>query len=120
MAIDTASKRFSFMGIGNVSILHNIPAGSVNAAKRATFIHLYEGIALGTPAAIDAEDVYDLINDTFIPLLQATEAMVMGEYKLTKLLKAKIEELELKNINLYSAIRDIRREQLRGRRELNG
>jgi hypothetical protein len=47
MAIDTAEKRFSMMGLGNPVLKLAVPTGSVNAAKRAVFLDLYSGIALG-------------------------------------------------------------------------
>ena len=48
MAIDTASKRFSMMGMGNPTITTVIPAGSVTSAQRATFINLYNGLILNS------------------------------------------------------------------------
>jgi hypothetical protein len=47
MAIDTAEKRFSMMGLANPSLTVPVPTGSVNAAKRAVFLYVYSGIALG-------------------------------------------------------------------------
>lgn len=49
MAVDTARKRFSMMGLGNPAVLVRVPAGSVDTAQRATLIHMYEGIAKDTP-----------------------------------------------------------------------
>jgi len=47
MAIDAASKRFSMMSFSApISLL--VPAGSINAAQRATLSNLYNGITLAT------------------------------------------------------------------------
>ena len=46
MAIDTAERRFSMMGLGNPVLKLVVPSGSVDASERATFLDLYAGIAL--------------------------------------------------------------------------
>ena len=52
MAIDTAAKRFSMMGMANPTIKMIITDGvsGVNAGERATFIDVYSGIALSNPS----------------------------------------------------------------------
>ena len=52
MAVDSAAKRFSMLGLGNVSVLLRVPAGSIAAAQQATLLHLYHGIALDVPAIV--------------------------------------------------------------------
>ena len=53
MAIDTAAKRFSILGIGSSMIKHVITdaVSGVNASERSTFLDLYSGIALDNPSA---------------------------------------------------------------------
>jgi len=51
MAIDTAERRFSFLGIGNPTIKHPIPQGSLGKPGRATLLDLYSGITLNDPGA---------------------------------------------------------------------
>lgn len=53
MAIDTASKRFSMLGVVNSMIKHVITdtVSGVSASERATFLDLYSGIALSNPSA---------------------------------------------------------------------
>jgi hypothetical protein len=58
MAVDTANKRFSMMGLGMPHVLEVKPSGSVDAATRSTLLNLYEGItlddsAIWTPQAND-------------------------------------------------------------------
>jgi len=47
MAIDTASKRASVMGINNVSNLFIFPDGTIDQGDRQTFSDLYSGILAG-------------------------------------------------------------------------
>lgn len=54
MAIDSAEKRFSIMGMANPTIKLVMPSGSVTASERATFIDVYGGIALSGAAAFVA------------------------------------------------------------------
>lgn len=50
MAVDTAAKRYSLVGLAApVPSLLPIPDGTVEAADRAHLLWLYSGIALGTP-----------------------------------------------------------------------
>jgi len=53
MAIDTAAKRFSMLGIVSTTIKHVITdtISGVNASERSTFIDLYSGIALDNPSS---------------------------------------------------------------------
>lgn len=46
MAVDSAVKRFSFLGFANPTILHVIPEGAIGVNGRATLLDLYCGIAL--------------------------------------------------------------------------
>lgn len=46
MAVDSAVKRFSFLGFANPTILHVIPEGAIGASGRATLLDLYNGIVL--------------------------------------------------------------------------
>lgn len=55
MAINTAERRFSMMGFGDVVSQYVVPSGTVGAAARATFLDLYSGIALDVPA--EAEEL---------------------------------------------------------------
>lgn len=50
MAIDTAEKRFSMMGLGKPHIKLMVPTGSVDAPQRSTMLDLYSGIALAAPS----------------------------------------------------------------------
>jgi len=54
MAIDTATKRFSMMGLGNPVFKYVVPSGAIGAPGRATYLDLYSGIALDPPSAIVA------------------------------------------------------------------
>ena len=53
MAVDTAQKRFSMMGVGYHPILVNIPQGAVQASERALLLDLYSGIALDSPVVLN-------------------------------------------------------------------
>jgi len=56
MAVDTAEKRFSIMGLGQPTIKLMTPTGSVNASQRATMIDLYSGITLsGAPTETELD-----------------------------------------------------------------
>lgn len=47
MAVDTAQKRFSMMGLGSpIPSMVSVPTGSVAAAMRADLVYLYSGITL--------------------------------------------------------------------------
>ena len=46
MAIDTAEKRFSMMGVGLPFVKHIIPQGALGKSGRATLMDLYSGIPL--------------------------------------------------------------------------
>jgi len=46
MAIDTFNKRLSILGLGNSTIKHVRPRGSVDLASRTTYLDLYEGLSL--------------------------------------------------------------------------
>ena len=45
MAVDTAEKRFSMMGVGIPFITHVIPQGSVGKSSRCTLLSLYGGLS---------------------------------------------------------------------------
>lgn len=49
MAVDTASKRYSMMRLGQAVGLLPIPDGTLAAADRAHLLGLYSGIALQAP-----------------------------------------------------------------------
>lgn len=46
MAVDTATKRFSILGIFNPALKHVIPSGTIDSSQRSTFLDLYSGISL--------------------------------------------------------------------------
>lgn len=56
---------------------------------------------------VDFTDVQNLLNDTVKPRVLSVGTMVMKKTKFKK-------DMHKEDRNLYSAIRDIRREQLRG------
>lgn len=62
MAIDTAEKRFSFIGIGNPSIKHVIPQGALGKPGRATLMDLYSGITLNDPSGVTGNIYFHLLN----------------------------------------------------------
>lgn len=49
MAVDTATKRFSILGLFNPALKHVIPSGTIDAGQRSTFLDLYSGITLTEP-----------------------------------------------------------------------
>jgi len=49
MAIDSASKRASVLGVAIVSTLLIIPSGTIAQPERQTIAHCYSGILAGTP-----------------------------------------------------------------------
>jgi len=59
MAIDTAEKRFSMMGIGMPFIRKPIPQGALGKPGRATMLDLYSGIALTALVVINLKHAWD-------------------------------------------------------------
>lgn len=57
MAIDTAQKRASALGVALVSTLLIIPGGGIDQSDRQTIAHSYGGI-LATAPVIDTPDCY--------------------------------------------------------------
>jgi len=47
MAVDTAAKRLSMLGFGDIHAFGVTPTGTVDAEARASFLDLYQGIAIG-------------------------------------------------------------------------
>ena len=61
MAIDTAEKRFSMMGVGIPFIKHVIPQGALGKSGRATLMDLYSGIPLEELTIINLRHSWDYV-----------------------------------------------------------
>ena len=71
MAVDTAEKRFSMMGVGNSTVKHVLPQGALGASGRATLMDLYSGIALLAGAIM--QKGWDYITGNALTLQVKTE-----------------------------------------------
>lgn len=84
MAIDTAHKRFSMMGVGFPMLKLIVPAGAIGADDRAVILDVYSGIALGTPVA--APEVYcevvsliDAGDEVLLCTIDVTDEVISSE-----------------------------------------
>lgn len=50
MAVDSAAKRLSMLGFGDVHAFGVTPTATIDAAARASFLDLYQGVPLNSPA----------------------------------------------------------------------
>lgn len=60
MAVDTAAKRFSMIGLESPTVREQQPpTGTIGAPARAMLLFLYAGIALAAPVSLGAADACD-------------------------------------------------------------
>lgn len=83
MAVDTAAKRLSMLGFGD-DAFGVTPTGTVDAAARASFVDLYQGIALGEAVAAPSIycDYYAFMSDSAVVRLAPmsdSDYVVLGE-----------------------------------------
>lgn len=62
MAIDTAEKRFSMMGVAMPFIKKIIPQGALGKAGRATLMDIYSGIPLEELVIVNLKQEWDYQN----------------------------------------------------------
>ena len=77
MAVNTAERRFSMMGITSPFIKHPLPQGAFGAIGRATLLDLYSGIALNTEASLKIQEQwdYETENASLLDLKTSTETL---------------------------------------------
>lgn len=68
MAIDTAEKRFSMMGLGLPFIKHIIPQGALGKPGRASLMDLYSGIALEELSIINLRHEWDYTTENTVTM----------------------------------------------------
>ncbi len=83
MAIDTAEKRFSMMGVGMPFIKHAIPQGALGKPGRATMLDLYSGITLVTLVVINLKHAWDYVTQD-ITTLKFKTAISSLKFKVTR------------------------------------
>jgi len=73
MAIDTAEKRFSMMGVGMPFIKHVIPQGALGKSGRATLMDLYSGIPLEELTIINLKHAWDYVTEDITTFKMKTD-----------------------------------------------
>ena len=73
MAIDTAEKRFSMMGVGMPFIKHVIPQGALGKSGRATLMDLYSGIPLEELTIINLKHSWDYVTEDITTFKMKTD-----------------------------------------------
>tara|TARA_R100001244_G_scaffold132051_1_gene106854 strand:- start:1957 stop:2208 length:252 start_codon:yes stop_codon:yes gene_type:complete len=83
MAIDTAEKRFSMMGVGMPFIKHVTPQGALGKPGRATMLDLYSGISLVELVVINLKHAWDYVTED-VSTFKIKTAISSLKFKVTR------------------------------------
>ena len=98
MAVDSASKRASVLGVGLVFTLLVIPDGAIAQDERQTIAHSYSGILAGAPVIITP--------DCFVSLVSTIDDGATGLVSTINDSLGLVSTLEDSSIGLTSTIGD--------------
>lgn len=82
MAIDTAEKRFSMMGVGLPFLKKPIPQGALGRSGRSTMLDLYSGITLSS-GLVNLKHAWDHVTKD-ITSLKIKTAISSLKFKVTR------------------------------------